>query len=54
MRVFGTDRAGLVVLDLAFFAARAICLKGVRMPSMAEELATDRNTLRLRRTGSRR
>ena len=46
IRVFEAGRLRLGVADLAAFAARTICLKGARMPSMAEELATDRNTLR--------
>lgn len=35
-------------------AARVIRLKGARMPSIAEEVATDSRTLRWRCAGSRR
>ena len=39
---------------IAGFAADAFFLKGARIPSIAEEVATDTSTLRCRRVGSRR
>lgn len=42
----------LVAMDRSSLCA--MCLKGARMPSMAEELATDLSTVRLRTAGSRR
>lgn len=51
------------VLDTGFFAllecadafnAQAIILKGAKIPSIADDVATDLRTLRWRKTGSRR
>ena len=47
-------RALGVLVKEGFLVPRAIFLKGARIPSMAEELATDFKTMRARRTGSRR
>ena len=50
----GVDLRCLVATASAVAAACAIFLKGTWMPSIAEELATDVNTARARKTGSRR
>ncbi len=53
LTVTATFRMPLAFLA-AGFAANAFFLKGARIPSIAEEVATDTNTLRCRRVGSRR
>lgn len=47
------ERPALIVDGAAWEALEAACLNGARMPSMADELATERNTLRSRVAGSR-
>lgn len=47
LRLFSADAAGLP-------DAFACCLNGAWMPSMADDVLTDRNTLRLRATGLRK
>jgi len=51
-RVLPADRARAAEPDFA--VVRAVFWNGARMPSMAEELATDLSTVRSRTTGSRR
>lgn len=43
----------MAIGDAGFTSLPVFALKGARIPSMADDVATERNTLRSRVTGSR-